>query len=161
MGITEVTIEVGIMERRKEALTLSLYHYLTLILRLHQIQREDLRPMPKLTMPIMATIRHGTLDITIPDTCMERKSEVLTQNLHQNLIQREDLKPTPKPGMPIMDTTQHGIPDIIIHTGAITTMERKREALMQREDLKPMLKPGMLIMDTTQHGIPDITTTHT
>merc|ERR1712203_1200974 len=124
------------MERKSEVLTQSLHQ--------NQIQREDLRPMPKLTMPIMATIRHGTLDITIPDTCMERKSEVLTQNLHQNLIQREDLKPTPKPGMPIMDTTQHGIPDIIIHTGAITTMERKREALMQslhrnliqREDLK-------------------------
>merc|ERR550539_1219786 len=103
-GITEVTIEVGIMERRKEALTQNLYHYLTLTLRLHQIQREDLRPMPKPIMPIMATIQHGTPDITIPDTCMERKSEVLTQSLHQNQIQREDLRPMPKPIMPITDT---------------------------------------------------------
>merc|ERR1712038_1962701 len=96
------------------------------------------------------------------DTCMERKSEVLTQNLHQNLIQREDLRPMPKPIMPIMDTTQHGTLDIIIPD---TCMERKSEVLtqnlhqnqIQREDLKPMPKPGMPIMVTIQHGIPDIT----
>merc|ERR1712088_632583 len=97
---------------------------------------------------------------------MERKSEVLTQNLHQNLIQREDLRPMPKPIMPIMDTIQHGTLDITIPD---TCMERKSEVLtqslhqnqIQKEDLKPMLKPGMLIIDTTQHGIPDTTTTHT
>merc|ERR1719361_3029782 len=115
--------------------------------------------MPKPTMPIMDTIQHGTLDITIPDTSMERKREVLTQNLHQNQIQREDLKPMPKPTMPIMDTIQHGTLDITIPD---TSMERKREVLtqnlhqnqIQREDLRPMPKPGMPIMDTTQHGTP-------
>merc|ERR1712141_125700 len=112
----------------------------------------------------MDTIQHGTLDITIPDTSMERKREVLTQNLHQNQIQREDLKPMPKPGMLIMDTTQHGTPPHMpIHTTGPTTMERKREVLTQnlhrnlirRDDLKPMPKLGMLIMDTIQHGIRD------
>merc|ERR1712038_875244 len=127
-GIMEVTTEAGTMEKRKEALTQNLYHYLTLILRLHQIQREDLRPMLKPIMHIMDTIQHGTPDITIPDTCMERKSEVLTQSLHRNQIQREDLRPMPKPIMPIMATIQHGTPDITIPD---TCMERKSEVLTQ------------------------------
>merc|ERR1712061_44071 len=111
-------------------------------------------------------IQHGTPDITIPDTCMERKSEVLTQNLHQILIQREDLRPMPKPIMPIMATIQHGTLDITIPD---TCMERKSEVLtqslhqnqIQREDLKPMPKPGMHIMDTTQHGTPPHMPIHT
>merc|ERR1711881_591441 len=111
-------------KRRKEALTQNLYHYLTLILLLHQIQREDLRPMLKPIMHIMDTIQHGTQDITIPVTCMERKSEVQTQSLHQNQIQREDLKPMPKPGMLIMDTTQHGTRDIT--TTHTTIMESNK-----------------------------------
>merc|ERR1712088_670459 len=101
-----------------------------------------------------------------PDTCMERKSEVLTQNLHQNQIQREDLRPMLKHIMPIMDTIQHGTLDITIPD---TCMERKSEVLtqslhqnqIQREDLKPMPKPGMPIMDTTQHGTPPHMPIHT
>merc|ERR1712088_815191 len=104
------------MERKSEVLTQNLHQ--------NQIQREDLRPMPKPIMPIMDTIQHGTLDITIPDTCMERKREVLTQNLHRNLIQRDDLKPMPKLGMLTMDTTQHGTPDIT--TTHTTIMESNK-----------------------------------
>merc|ERR1712088_1206965 len=118
--------------------------------------------MLKLTMPIMDTIQHGTLDITIRPTSMERKREVLTQSLHRCQIQRDDLKPMPKLGMLIMDTTQHGIPDITIHTGAITTMEGKREVLtlFLRENLRLMLMRITSLTATTQHITLD-TTTHT
>merc|ERR1711981_308019 len=162
------------MERKNEALTQNLYNNLTLILLLRQILKEDLRPMPKPGMPIMDTIQHGTPAMpihTMGATTMERKREVLTQNLHRNQIQKEGLKPMPKPGMHITDTTQHGTPDITIHTGAITTMERRKEVLtqnlyqnqIQREGLKLMPKPGTPIMDTIPHGIPQDTmvTTHT
>merc|ERR1712080_282292 len=110
--------------------------------------------------------QHGTPpDMPIHTTgaaTMERKREALTQNLHLNQIQREDLKPMLKPGMPIMDTTQHGIPDITIHTGAITTMERKREVLtlFLRENLRLMLMRITSLTATTQHITLD-TTTHT
>merc|ERR1711981_614828 len=129
------------------------------ILLLHQIQREDPKPMPKPTMPIMDTIQHGTLDITIPDTSMERKREVLTQSLHRCQIQRDDLKPMPKLGMLIMDTTQLGIPGITIHTGAITTMEGKREVLtlFLRENLRLVLMRITSLTATTQHITLDTT----
>merc|ERR1712088_658780 len=103
---------------------------------------------------------------------MERRKEALTQNLyhylililllHQDQIQREDLKPMPKPTMPIMDTIQHGTPDITIHTGAITTMEGKREVLtlFLRENLRLMLMRITSLTATTQHITLD-TTTHT
>merc|ERR1712241_305292 len=108
------------MERKSEVLTQSLHQ--------NQIQREDLKPMPKPGMHIMDTTQHGTpphmpIHTTGPTT-MERKREVLTQNLLRNLTQREDLKPMLKPGMLIMDTTQHGIPDIT--TTHTTIMESKK-----------------------------------
>lgn len=130
-GITEVIPEVTIMERKREALTQNLYHNLTLILLLHQnqIQKEDLRPMPKPIMPIMDTTQHGTPHIpihTMGATTMERKREVLTQSLHQNQIQREDLKLMPKPGTPIMDTIPHGITQDTMVTTHTTIMESNK-----------------------------------
>merc|ERR1712038_1414238 len=119
-GILDITIPDTCMERKSEVLTQNL--------RQNQIQREDLRPMLKLGMPIMDTTQHGTpphmpIHTTGPTT-MERKREVLTQNLHQNQIQRVDLKPMLKHGMLIMDTTQHGTPDIT--TTHTTIMESNK-----------------------------------